>query len=93
MTTRRLILKRLGGAVFARPDALLDAASGMVSAAYIIRRDGFARHRSAGMALHPGNRWDQFDERRPFRVASVSKMVCTFGFHDFDRARSRRPRR
>ena len=80
MSTRRLILKRLGGALFARPDALLGAASGMLSAAFIVRRRDFGRHRAAGMVLHPGNRWAQFDEQHPFRVASVSKMVCTFGF-------------
>jgi CubicO group peptidase (beta-lactamase class C family) len=80
MTTRRLILKRLGGALLARPDAPLDAASGMLSAAYIVRRRALAHHRSAGMALHPGNRWAPFDEQQPFRLASVSKMVCTFAF-------------
>lgn len=80
MTTRRLLLKRFGGALFDRSDTLLDAAGGMLSAAYIVRRGGLARHRAVGMALHPGNQWARFDERQPFRVASVSKMVCTFGF-------------
>ncbi len=80
LATRRLLLKRLTGALCSRPRSLLDEAEGMLSAGYIVRRGAAMRHRAEGMALHPGNRWSSFSQRQPFRVASVSKMVSAAGF-------------
>lgn len=78
MTTRRLFLQGLAAAASGARGSLLSD-TGMLGAAYIARRGEHVRRHAEGMALLPGGHWRAFNERQPFRVASVSKMIAAFG--------------
>jgi len=73
-------LQGFAGAALASGRAAAQAPPDMLSAAYIVRRNGKVRLRSSGAALGPDGRWSAFGPRRPLRVASVSKLVTTAGF-------------
>jgi CubicO group peptidase (beta-lactamase class C family) len=79
MWSRRDFGQKLLGALFDRGPSVLRAMSGMLSAGFITRRGGEVRWRTEGQALVHG-RWRSFNLDRPFRVASVSKMVTATGF-------------
>lgn len=88
MTTRRTVLQGLGALAapiplhpapaFIAPDGS-GAGGGMLSQGYIVRRGGRVVRRAEGLALTPDG-FKPFDLHRPFRVASVSKMITTHGF-------------
>ena len=75
-----MFAKRLAGAVLDGRTPLLAALPGMASAGFIVRRGRAVRRRIDGAALQSGGTWSAFDYDRPFRVASVSKMVSATGF-------------
>jgi len=78
MIERREFLEGVAGLVLA--DQVVPAAHSMLSSGYIIRSGGRVRGMAEGRALGPDGRFRSFTRRRPFRVASVSKMVTAFGF-------------
>ncbi len=63
-----------------RATPLLASMRGMASAGFIVRRGGDVRRRIDGAAPRSDGQWAAFDYGRPFRVASVSKMVTATGF-------------
>ena len=66
--------------MFERATPLLASMPGMASAGFVMRRGRGVRRRVDGAVLQGDGRWAAFDSGRPFRVASVSKMVTATGF-------------
>lgn len=79
MRSRRAFSQQLLSLPFNRETLLLQSMPGMLSAGFVARRGRSVRHAAEGQALVRA-RWRQFDLDRPFRVASVSKMVTATGF-------------
>lgn len=87
MITRRRTLQTMAGAAAFPALALAARQDGMLSSGYIVRRGKKMRRFAEGLALTPRG-FERFDIERPFRVASVSKMITAHGFFELIRSRA-----